>query len=123
MNCKPGDLAVVVRSTLGNLGKIVRVIGPSLSNSVAFGETFVDPATGITWRRDMHDFDWDVESAGLPLAIRFSRGNWETTFRRPVHDSALRPLRDNEDEDEMLRIAGKSVTQGELSECLQKRME
>jgi len=123
MNCKPGDLAVVVRSTAGNLGKIVRVIGPSLSNSLAFGETFVDPATGIRWRRDTHEFNWDAESVGLPLAIRFPRGNWGTTLRRPCQDSALRPLRDNEDEDEMLRIAGKPVTQGELSECLQKRME
>lgn len=123
MNCKPGDLAVIVRSTLGNLGKIVRVIGPSLSNSVAFGETFADPVTGITWRRDTHGFDWDVEAVGSPLVIGFADGRRGTALRRPTQDSALRPLRDNEDEDEMLRIAGKPVTQGELSECLQKRME
>lgn len=123
MNCKPGDLAVIVRSTLGNLGKIVRVIGPSFCNGLKFGETTVDPATGITWRRDTHEFDWDVESVGSPLVIGFPDGKRGTALRRPAQDSALRPLRDNEDEDEMLRIAGKPVTQGELSECLQNRME
>ena len=121
MNCNPGDLAVVVRSTLGNLGKIVRVIGPSFSNGIPFGETTVDPATGVTWRRDTYGYGWVVESVGSPLVIEFTNGKRGTALRRPFPDSALRPLRDNEDEDEMLRIARKPVTQGELSECLQKR--
>lgn len=123
MNCKPGDLAVIVRSTLGNFGKIVRVIGPSLSNSVAFGTSVVDPATGARWLRCMSEFQWDVDAFGSPLISDVVGERVATHTRRPFPDFALRPLRDNEDEDEMLRIAGKPVTQGELSECLQKRME
>lgn len=122
MNCKPGDLAVVVRSTLGNLGKIVRVIGPSFGNDAPLGSKIVDPASGRLWSRDTLDFIWDVESSGSPLVSICSDGSLIGDLRRLFPDSALRPLRDNEDEDEMLRIAGKPVTQGELSECLQKRM-
>lgn len=122
MNCKPGDLAVIVRSTLGNLGKIVRVIGPSFCNGLKFGETTVDPATGITWRRGVLGFYWDVVAQGSPLVCERGNSLRHESYKRPFKDADLRPLRDNEDEDEMLRIAGKPVTQGELSECLQNRM-
>ncbi len=75
MNCKPGDLAVIIRAEPGDgwLGRIVTVLhlyeGPSLS-----------PA----WVCDQ-----------VPPGFR------------AIKDSALRPIRDNDGEDEMLRIAGK----------------
>lgn len=79
MNCKPGDLAVVVRSEAGNEGKIVRVI-----RFIGFGERFADDC-------------WHVEPA--------LRGTHR--MHNDVSDSRLRPIRDNDGEDEMLRIVGK----------------
>lgn len=123
MNCKPGDLAVVVRSTLGNTGKLVRVLGVSFLHGAPVGSTAVDPETGAVFRNEGHYRYWDVVAQGSPLVCERYNGLRHERYKRPFKDADLRPLRDNEDEDEMLRIAGKPVTQGELSECLQKRME
>lgn len=123
MNCKPGDLAVIVGSTIGNTGKIVRVLGVSFLHGAPVGSDAVDPGTGVRWMNEGHYRYWDVVAQGSPLVCQRYSGALHELHRRPFKDADLRPLRDNEDEDEMLRIAGKPVTQGELSECLQKRME
>ena len=87
MNCKPGDLAVLVRSQFReNVGLLCRVIGPSIR--------------GRGW--------WHVE---FSKAIR-----WVSGGRGPIgecQDCKLRPIRDQPGEDEMLRIAGKPQDQRE----------
>lgn len=76
MNCKQGDLAIVIRSVRGNEGKIVRCVSP-LKIIEAWT---VEP-------------DFNPEVLGIP------------TFP----DAWLRPIRDQDGEDEMLRIAGKPM--------------
>jgi hypothetical protein len=79
MNCKPGNLAVIVRASMEPelLGRIVTV--------TTISPWFVIPH----WRTDP------------PLRMRGGDGYWV------VPDYCLRPLRDNDGEDEILRIAGK----------------
>ena len=85
MNCKPGDLAVIVRSWAGNEGKIVRCV--ELVNSPDFeGLTFLD---GPRWLIDR------------PVPLRLG-GTTKT-----VADSALKPIRPNDGKDETLTWAGK----------------
>ena len=78
MNCRPGDLAVIVRSAPAferYVGKIVVVVKRS--------EIWND-----CWVTDPRLFHFD----GFPIDFT---------------DSSLRPIRDSDGEDEMLRIAGK----------------
>lgn len=80
MNCKPGDLAVVVRSVCGNEGKICRVLRAS----------------------ELELPDWVVE---FPTEIE-----WEIGQRSRVGhaaDTSLRPIRDSDGPDETLAWAGK----------------
>jgi hypothetical protein len=82
MNCKQGDLAVIVRSMAGNEGKLVEV----LRQSVAYGPGW-----------------WTVRSMSGPCRNHLGVYSQEGQ----IEDSRLRPLRDNDGEDEILRIAGK----------------
>lgn len=84
MNCKPGDLAVIVRSRMAPevIGKIVRVI--------EFAPSEGRPALIID-RRVIEDRHFDG---------RIRDGRW-------FFDECLRPIRDQYGEDEILRIAGK----------------
>ena len=81
MNCKPGDLAVIVRSMAGNEGLIVEVIEHSELSP---------------------EYDWLIRA---PRAIRWAFGDISDIGH--AKDSCLRPIRDNDGEDEMLRIVGK----------------
>lgn len=81
MNCKPGDLAIVVRSAAGHEGVICRVI------------RFVGELPEWTGN---DRWETDHKHSGL-------FGGITNTFQ----DRCLRPLRDQPGEDEMLRIAGK----------------
>lgn len=84
LNCKQGDLAVVVRSWAGNEGKIVQCV-----RLLPGGPDWIED--GPRW-----EIDRGVPSRnGYPL---FS-----------VADSCLRPLRDSEGEDEALRLVGRPV--------------
>lgn len=78
MNCKPGDLAVIVRAFTAweHVGKIVRVVRL----------TRIDGDE--CWKTDPELFTLD--------------GRWIAWT-----DAHLRPIRDSDGEDEMLRIAGK----------------
>lgn len=85
MNCKPGDLAVLVRSRVWpeSVGKIVRCV------------RFDPDRNGLpAWRVDK-----PVGKTKL-FEGRNRPGDW-------IYDANLRPIRDNDEEDEMLRIVGK----------------
>lgn len=92
MNCKPGDLAVIVRSTLGNTGKIVRVLRASHGNCLTVGESY--EVKGERWIRDSQEFKWIVESQGAPLNC----SNGRRVMTRPFSDRNLRPIRDPGDD-------------------------
>lgn len=89
MNCKPGDLAVVVRAPNGaeiRVGSIVRVVE---FDGWCF---FID--TGA-WAQDV----WRVEFNGSEFS--------PLGFEWGIPDSDLRPIRPNDGEDETLQWAGK----------------
>jgi hypothetical protein len=95
MNCKPGDLAFVFRSDTGlNLGKIVRCV--RLHDSATHDVDGVPFTPGAARPR------WVIDP---PLVARMESGRLSPLYSAP--DDQLRPIRDNDGEDEMLRIAGK----------------
>jgi hypothetical protein len=87
MNCKPGDLAVVVKSYAGNEGKIVRVLQLNKKQQL-FGPNGLE--YGIVWEIDPPLIGW----GGVKLT-------------KAMFDYQLRPIRDNDGEDETLTWAGK----------------
>lgn len=92
MNCKPGDLAIVVRSIGGrNLGVVVTCVRLATSSEVA-------AARLRTWERPVWRVDRNIH-------IVYNTGDVE--MHPFVADSRLRPIRDNNGEDEVLRIAGR----------------
>ena len=92
MNCKQGDLAIVVRSKTGlNLGKIVRCVRFA-------GRLPADPTTGNKWEDGEENDHWEIDP---PLVSRgSSSGKFTPLLVYP--DFRLRPLRgdllDNETE-------------------------
>ena len=96
LNCKPGDLAVIVnsRATPENIGKIVRVIRLAVHNEKIEGHY-------ITLRKDAPA--WIVESAGSDLVWRgFLKSDGSQTKHivriRSYADRCLRPIRDPGDD-------------------------
>lgn len=89
MNCKPGDLAVMVRSFAGNEGKIVRCLRLACEGELI----------AIGWAMDMGPV-WYID---MPL-----RANWGLAVPLAI-DAFLRPIRDPGDDatDETLVWAGK----------------
>lgn len=87
MNCKPGDLAMVINSTAGNDGKIVSVIAP-------LGRHLTRGPNGIIGTL----FWWKISP---PLE------DWSGTVGDDIADFQLRPIRDQPGTDEIIRIAGK----------------
>ena len=89
MNCKPGDLAIIVYAkSLRNIGVIVQIIAraPDLDGGPAWLTKSSNP-TPCVW---VH--------TGRPAP---------DDCYGDVPDAWLRPIRDNDGEDEMLRLAGK----------------
>jgi len=78
MNCKEGDLAIIVNSQAGNEGKIVQCI--------KYIGTYKDYYGNDRWK--------------INTPILNSIGKLSYTVR----DSQLRPIRDSDKEDEMLNI-------------------
>lgn len=76
MNCKQGDLAIVVYSTAGNEGKLVRVL------------RFVGNVRG--W---VGDDRWEVEN--LPATGMSAIGGWE--WSGTLRDCRLMPIRPPEE--------------------------
>ena len=96
LNCKPGDLAVIVRSPQSpeNIGKIVRVIRPAVEGEWMGG-----------WRVCLMEgyFAWIVESSGSLLTwASFSkngkRGSVNLVRQRAYADYCLKPIRDPGDD-------------------------
>jgi hypothetical protein len=84
LNCKKGDLAVIVRSEAGNEGCVVQCV--ALLPPGAEGWASLGPR-------------WLIDRP-----IMSSKG--------PIHsvaDARLRPLRDGDGEDEVLRLVGRPV--------------
>lgn len=89
MNCKKGDLAIVVISTCGNEGKIVRCV------EFAGDQRRISP---------VGDFEYDpcwIVEPNLP--------DWSGGRSLYTADHQLKPLRDSEGDDETLAWAGKPI--------------
>lgn len=97
MNCKKGDLAVVVRSddSPEHVGLIVRVVS---------GPEHFDFGVGYP------KLLWRIESS-TPMRVRDPRFGREWSARTALHpDAWLRPIRDNDGEDETLTWAPRRRT-------------
>lgn len=85
VNCKKGDLAVIVRSFSGNDGVLVTCLSCSVRISA-----YPDGDRRVpVWRVDRQLMDYMGR------------------FDNYVPDDQLRPIRDSDGADEMLRIAGR----------------
>jgi predicted 2-oxoglutarate/Fe(II)-dependent dioxygenase YbiX len=89
LNCKPGDLAVFVRSMAGNEGKIVKVT--RLATVDELQQLNMTQRFGSLWWTE--NLVRTAHGRNLPLAT----------------DSFLRPIRDSEQDDETLTLAGLPV--------------
>lgn len=101
MNCKPGDLAIIVNAKANPSlnGRIVKVLRRAVP-----GEIFVMDGVGVRLREDRAK-SWIVES-DRPMPF-LSSPRVLFTKTRPVQDAHLRPIRDNDGEDETMTWAGK----------------
>lgn len=91
LNCKEGDLAIIVKSYSGNEGKIVKCLR-------------------------YFEKEWTLENGTKYLPsweIDIKLGNKYGYFHNSIPDEQLRPIRDQDGEDEMLLIVGKP----ELEKC------
>jgi hypothetical protein len=86
LNCKQGDLAVIVRSTNGNEGKVLTCL-----RLATFSEVSAQGFTGWGWPV------W-VTDAQIPCVWGY--------MTELYPDDRLRPLRDSDGQDEMLRLVG-----------------
>lgn len=82
MNCKQGDLAVIVKSTYGHEGKIVKCL-----------RQYNGPWVGIECIE--YEAGWEID-----IKLRTPTGEWAF-----ITDDRLRPLRDNPGTDETLTWA------------------
>ncbi len=102
MNCKPGDLAMVIRGiwTPELAGRFVTVVRLAVPGEVIDAVVYSQSGPG-----------WVVESSagGLPVRIRSGPDAGKLLFKRQrvIRDELLRPIRDNDGEDETLAWAGK----------------
>lgn len=110
MNCQQGDIAIVVRSTAGNDGAIVtclRLASLAEKRAVCLDRCYDDAPVWVTDRllKSVHTKDG---SSAPPDNL--------------APDSILRPIRDNDGEDEILRLAGKPNTEDQIT-ALRKAMQ
>lgn len=82
MNCKPEDLAIVVRSRLGNLGRVVRCV-KLVPAGTYLGAT---SSTGIKARA--RDLMWLIEGT-TTIQYPFTKEKFEVPY---AYDKNLRPL-------------------------------
>lgn len=98
MNCKQGDLAILVRARLPqNVGRVVRVLF-----GVAPGCRPIDPAGEK--HRAKGGFRWMVEAEGSSFYSKRASGSIDRHPYGAVPDAWLRPLRDQDGLDETLRL-------------------
>lgn len=89
MNCKQGDIALIVRSNSGNEGRVLTCL-----RLASFAEVRAESL--YLWRGPV----WVTDAV-------LSCNDGGTTRLYP--DERLKPLRDSDGEDEMLRLAGLPV--------------
>ena len=102
MNCKPGDLVVVVRSEVGNDGRFGVIVGPANSScglQVYQGDDWVVSGRFITAD------EMTLSYRGTEICS-FETNRHEVDLL-PFPDKNLKPIRDNNGEDETLTWAGK----------------
>ncbi len=97
LNCKAGDLAIVVRSSLGNIGKIVKV-------RCLYFDGYKAPNGGL-YRGLPNVPTWIVECDGGLNALLVDR-SVVSYKERPFSDGGLRPIRNQPGDDETLTWAG-----------------
>jgi hypothetical protein len=101
MNCKPGDLAVIIRESkrkIGVLGKIVEVLYLAPRNDFLLpdGCKHIGAGAGLPM--------WVVKFA-TPVQVELSNKRFRNTCYAAVADAVLRPIRDQPGEDESLQWA------------------
>ena len=88
MNCKPGDLAVMISGR--NCGTLVQV-----------GEAFVTADSGRTMFAGFpfigHGPAWVCRTVGRPMLAEYV-GKEVQFYERPIADASLRPIRDPGDD-------------------------
>lgn len=101
LNCKAGDLAVVINasSEIGrrNIGRIVEVLEIA-SPGVHHGHTFGGAIAGGD--------SWVIKAVGSHLHVRFEGGFGGLAEIGCTKDRNLRPIRDRSGDDETLLWAG-----------------
>lgn len=99
-NVKPGERAVVVRSTHpSNLGKVVHVIEQVRPENVV-GTMVYNVAGHMVIARPDDGVVWVVESLGSPFVGVRKNGQEVAVMVAPCSDKFLRPLRDTDGTDE-----------------------
>lgn len=104
MRCRIGDLAVMTQSRLPeNIGRVVEVICPG------------EHETGLP--------AWVIQSARPLRFLPWGRGRVFSDCTGNSPDAWLRPIRDSDGEDEVLRIAGKpQETPREMLESIRREL-
>ena len=93
MNCVPGDMAVIVRSiSQENIGAIVEVLRPSISNGMGLGTIYFE--CGSKWHHDSSACVWIIRATGRKIVAT----NGESFIERPYGDRCLRPIRPQSDD-------------------------
>lgn len=90
MNCKQGDMAMIIKSLAGNEGKVVTCLEFVGGNTPGCNP----PKNKDFWRID------------IPIRGVDKSGKPADSFVPYARDYCMRPLRPSEEMDEMLRITG-----------------
>lgn len=101
MNCKQGDRAVVVRpSVLLDLytGRRIELVPNHMGYIVTCLQLMYDPV--------LHEYGWVIDRF-LPWSADCGCGKRHSGMTNTLPDAHLRPLRDDEGDDETLQWAGK----------------
>ncbi|MBI2725418.1 MAG: hypothetical protein HYX42_04130 [Polaromonas sp.] len=99
MNCKPGDLAIVVGLGPNNNGRIVEVVRHAVSGETVAGFIFLAKGPPPFWL---------IKTTGTLL-----QWDGDSVTERVINDRFLRPIRDQPGQDETLTwapVPGKLVT-------------
>ena len=108
MNCKPGELAIVVRSEMGNQGRMVLIVRRVMPGErrLPNGAT-VCPTDDWVIQGRMRTADEKIFSLGGVEIGRMEDNVQDEETMLPFPDAWLRPIRDQDGEDETFEWAGK----------------
>lgn len=84
MNCKPGDLAIVVRGQYAGL--LVEILYAAPSHSFEL-------PNGVLNQKAQEDGDWVIEILGSPMPVKNDYGHQYKTVFGTGNDRNFRPLR------------------------------